>query len=87
MTSSTGGSGNDVGDEAQAVDVELAEIFSRYKDRWVAIAVTKRDKNMQPTRGTVIADDSDRYRLRQKLMSTKEACIFFAGDPQYPLLL
>ena len=49
--------------------------------------MTKRDKNMQPTRGTVIADDSDRYRLRQKLMTTKEACIFFAGEPQYPLLL
>ena len=87
MTSSTGGSVNAGDEEVQVVDVELAEIFRRYKDRWVAIAVTKRDKNMQPTRGTVIADDSDRYRLRQKLMTTKEACIFFAGEPQYPLLL
>jgi hypothetical protein len=87
VTSSTGGSAPAGGEENQAVDIELAEIRSRFKDRWVAIAVTKRDKNLQPIRGTVIADDSDRYRLRQKLMSTKEACIFFAGEPQYPLLL
>jgi len=87
VTSSTVGSVDADDEEAQAVDIELAEIFRRYKDRWVAIAVTKRDKNMQPARGTVIADDADRYRLRQKLISTKEACIFFAGEPQYPLLL
>lgn len=69
------------------MDLELSEIYARYKDRWVAITVTKRDKNQQPIRGTVIADDMDRYRLRQKLMATKEACIFFAGEPAYPLLL
>lgn len=87
MTSSTGGSVNTGEEGTKTVDIELSEIFKTYKDRWVAIAVTKRDKNMQPTRGTVIADDSDRYRLREKLMRTKEACIFFAGEPQYPLLL
>ena len=86
MTSSTGGSAP-AGEAAPAVDIELAEIFKRYKDRWVAITVTKRDKNMQPVRGTVIADDFDRYRLREKLMRTMEACIFFAGEPQYPLLI
>jgi hypothetical protein len=85
--SSTGGSAPAGDEEGQAVDIELAEIFRRYKDRWVAISVTKRDKNQQPTRGTVLADDFDRYRLRQKLMSTKEACIFFCGEPQYPLLI
>ena len=87
MTSSTGGGAGTGGDEAQAVDIELSEIFKRYKDRWVAITVTRRDKNQQPARGTVIADDIDRYRLRQKLTSQKEACIFYAGEPAYPLLL
>lgn len=49
--------------------------------------MTKRDKNLQPIKGIVVADDADRYRLRQKLMSVKEVCIFYAGEPMYPLLL
>jgi hypothetical protein len=49
--------------------------------------VTKRDKNLQPTKGRVLAEDMDRYRLRQKVIMQREVCIFYAGEPMYPLLL
>jgi hypothetical protein len=49
--------------------------------------VTARDKNLQPTKGKVLAEDMDRYRLRQKVIREREVCIFYAGEPMYPLLL
>ena len=75
--------------EGQGKPEELAlpEILKRYRDRWVAIAVTGRDRNHQPTRGRVVADDVDRYFLRQKLPKFPEVCILYAGEPPYPLLL
>lgn len=50
------------------------------------MTVTKRDKNLQPTEGVVVAEDIDRYRLRQKVGKYEDLCIFFAGDPKYPVL-
>lgn len=49
--------------------------------------VTKRDANLQPVAGRVIAEDVDRYRLRQQVFKYNDICIFFVGDPGYPTLL
>lgn len=84
--SSTSGSPT-VGGQDQQEDLALSEIIKRYKGRWVGIVVTGRDKNMQPTKGKVVADDIDRYMLRPKLRAYKDICIYFAGEPPYPLLL
>ena len=69
------------------MELEVSEILKQYKDKWVAIRVTKRDKNLQPTKGVVLAEDMDRYRIRQKVIREREVCIFYAGEPAYPLLL
>jgi hypothetical protein len=71
----------------EAEELDLAEITKRYSGRWVGMVVTSRDKNLQPTRGKVVADDSDRYMLRPKLNKYRDICIFYAGEPAYPLLL
>ena len=62
-------------------------IRQRFKDRWVAVVVTHRNRNLQPTKGKVVAMDIDRFLLRQKLGKYKDICIFFAGDPVYPPIL
>ncbi len=54
---------------------------------WVAILVTKRDKNYQPTAGKVVALDVDRYRLRDSIIEYNDICILFAGESQVPLFL
>lgn len=68
-------------------DLTLEEISERYKERWVAIEVTKRDKNFQPLKGRVLENDVDRYRLREKITKYKDVCIFYAGESLYRLLL
>jgi hypothetical protein len=80
--SSTGAGG-----AVQAEDLPLPKISERYKDRWVAIVVTERDRNAQPVKGRVVADDVDRYRLREKTAKYDEICFFYAGDSSYRLLL
>jgi hypothetical protein len=74
-------------EEGGGETLTLQEVFEKYKGRWVAMLVTERDRNFQPVRGKVVADDVDRYRLREKIMGLKEVCIFYAGEPDYPLLL
>ncbi len=68
-------------------ELTISEIKERYKGRWVGMVVTARDKNFQPTKGKVVADDMDRYMLRPKLIKYLDICILFAGEPPYPLLL
>ena len=85
--SGTGGSAPSGGGQAPAEELDIQEIFTKYKDKWVAIKVTGRDKNLQPTRGIVLADEMDRYRLRQRIIREKEACIFYAGQPMYTLII
>jgi hypothetical protein len=68
-------------------ELSIEEIRGRYKDRWVAITVTKRDRSLQPVSGRVVADDPDRYRLREKLAKYRDVCILYAGDPAFPLIL
>ena len=75
------------GEQGEAEDLALSEISTRYKDNWVAIIVTARDKNFQPTSGKVVAHDVDRYRLRQNLYKHRDVCIFFAGESLFPLFL
>ena len=71
----------------EPVELSLSQIAEKYKDRWVAIVVTGRDDNSQPTKGKVIAQDVDRYRLRSSLAKYDEVCIFYTGETPYPLLL
>jgi hypothetical protein len=80
-------SSSPTGEQEKPAELSIPEIITAYKGKWVAIQVTARDKNLQPTRGRVVADSPDRYMLRQKLITYKEVCIFFAGEPTYPLLL
>ena len=68
-------------------ELTLKEIFEQHKDMWVAMLVTKRDENMQPTAGKVVAEDVDRYRLRVNIVKYDDICIFFAGETPYPLLM
>jgi len=83
--SPTGGAQSD-GGQGEPEDLALREIRERYKDQWVAIIVTGRDRNFQPTRGKVVATDYDRYLLRTKLHKYREVCVLYAGEPIYPLL-
>jgi len=68
-------------------ELTIREIYRKYKGMWVAVVVTQRDANGQPLKGKVVAHDIDRYRLRQQTTNYRELCIFFAGEPDYPLLV
>jgi hypothetical protein len=68
-------------------ELELRQIYEEYKDMWVAMIVTRRDNNFQPLGGKVVANEVDRYRLRLKIVKYDDICIFFAGEPPYPLLI
>ena len=68
-------------------ELTLDEIKKRHQKLWVAIVVTKRDKNGQPTAGRVVAEDADRYRLRDLIVAQDDVCIFFAGESPFPLFL
>jgi hypothetical protein len=73
--------------EEEFPELTLPEFFEQYKGRWVAMTVTKRDKNGQPTAGKLVAEDVDRYRLRQTVVKNNDICIFFAGEPPFPIFL
>lgn len=75
------------GEKSEPEELALPEIRKRYKDRWVAMIVTERNRSLQPIKGKVVVDDLDRYRLRQKLAKYPEICIFYTGEPPYPLIL
>ena len=79
--------GSNPSSEEKIEELSIREIFERYKDRWVAIVVTKRDGNLQPIGGRVVAEDVDRYRLRGHVIKYTDVCIFYAGESPYPLLL
>ena len=68
-------------------ELTLQQVAERHKDRWVAMVVTKRDGDLQPLAGKVVAADPDRYRLRESLAKYTDVCIFYAGEPPYPILL
>ena len=68
-------------------ELTLEQIAGKYKSRWVAILVTARDRNSQPTKGKVVGHDVDRFRLRSGLMKYPDICIFYTGEPPYPMLL
>lgn len=65
----------------------LEEIRKMHPNLWVAILVTKRDENGQPVAGSLVAEDADRYRLRDLIVKYSDVCIFFAGDSPFPLFL
>ncbi len=68
-------------------ELTLEAIHEKYPNRWVAMIVTKRDQNGQPTAGTVVAEDVDRYRLRMKLTKYGDICIVYGGDAGYTVLM
>lgn len=74
-------------ESAKAADLTLSQISAKHHDRWVAIEVTKRDRNGQPVRGRVIAEDVDRYNIREKTMRMADVCIFYAGELPFRLHL
>ena len=74
-------------EDSKLEHMTLTEISEKYKERWVAIEVTKRDRNFQPLKGRVLENDVDRYRLREKITKYKDVCIFYAGESLYRLLL
>lgn len=73
--------------EEQDQELSLSQILQKYRDRWIAMVVTQRDDNMQPLAGKVVADDVDRYRLRQKVAQYDDICLLYAGEADYHLLL
>lgn len=73
--------------QAGADELTLEEIKRKNQRLWVAIVVTKRDENGQPTAGRVVAEDTDRYRLRDLVVTQDDVCIFYAGDSPFPLFL
>jgi hypothetical protein len=72
---------------SQLEELTVEQIFQKYKGQWVAMTVTKRDKNLQPTAGKVIFSNMDRYRLRQEIAQMNDVCILFAGESRFPLFL
>lgn len=74
-------------DISQIEELTISQIHEKYKKKWIALIVTKRDTSLQPTAGKVVVHENDRYRLRQQISQFKDICIFFAGDPQYPICL
>lgn len=73
--------------EGKTRDLSLEEIANGYSGRWVALTVTKRDENFQPTRGIVVAHDIDRYKLRASITKYTDICILFAGDTPFRIML
>ncbi|MEM1947045.1 MAG: hypothetical protein QXF95_08565 [Candidatus Caldarchaeum sp.] len=68
-------------------ELSITDIYKKHKGFWVALLVTARDENGQPIMGKVVGVDIDRYRLRQQTTAYKELCVFYAGEPEYPLLV
>jgi predicted transcriptional regulator len=73
--------------EEDQQELSISKMRELHKNRWIAITVTKRDKNGQPTAGKIVAEDVDRYRLRQNIIKYNDICIFYSGDPPFPLFL
>lgn len=73
--------------QASSEELTMDQIRTKHQNLWVAITVTRRDENGQPTAGRVVAEDSDRYRLRDLIVALDDVCIFFAGDSPFPLFL
>jgi hypothetical protein len=71
----------------QVEELTVEQIFQKYKGQWVAMTVTERDENLQPTAGKVIFSNLDRYRLRQEIAQMNDVCILFAGESRFPLFL
>jgi hypothetical protein len=76
-----------VSGDPEPENLSLSEIFERYRDRWVAIEVTKRDGNLQPIEGRVVEAEVDRYTLAEKTTKLEDVCILYAGDLAFRILV
>ncbi|MGA2198989.1 MAG: hypothetical protein ABSG45_03535 [Nitrososphaerales archaeon] len=72
-------------ESAKPEELTLSQISARHHDRWVAVEVTRRDRNRQPVQGRVVAEDVDRYNIRMKTMNVADICIFYAGELPFRL--
>jgi len=72
-------------ESAKPEELTLSQISVRYHDRYVAVVVTRRDRNGQPVQGRVVAEDVDRYNIRMKTMNLSDICIFYAGELPFRL--
>jgi hypothetical protein len=67
--------------------LKISSIRRKYKDEWVAAAVTRRDKSLVPVAGKVLIHDSDREKVYdygfqlQKQNPSLELYFFFTGEP------
>lgn len=63
----------------------IERIETRYPNEWLAIRVTKVDKNRVPVEGIVLVHGCDRKEVRLRARGTKEHIFFtFSGDPVPP---
>jgi len=58
----------------------IAEAIQEYPEEWLAMRVTRRDSNGQPTEVVVVGHDRDKRLLRTNTLRERELCIFFAGQ-------
>ena len=58
----------------------LAEAMQEYPEEWLAMRVTGRDSNGQPTEGVVVGHDRDKRLLRTNTNKERDLCIFYAGQ-------
>jgi len=63
----------------------IAEAIQEYPEQWLAVRVTGRDSNGQPTEGVVVGHERDKRSLRTNTIREKDLCIFFAG--QSPIMV
>jgi len=63
----------------------IGEIEKQFPNEWLAIQVTKVDRNRVPVEGVLLFHSSDRKEVRQRARGVREHIYFtFAGDPLPP---
>jgi hypothetical protein len=68
-------------------ELKISSIRRKYKDEWVAAAVTRRDKSLVPVAGRVLTHDPDREKVYDygfeihKQNPKLELFFFFTGEP------
>jgi hypothetical protein len=69
-------------EERGEAEMALEEMARRYALLWLAVKVTARDENGQPTRGVLLSQHLTRVMLSHELNSIREKdiCIFHAVE-------
>ena len=64
--------------------LSMEEVLKKFAGNYVAMQVTSRDSNGQPTSGRVLHVHFNKYRLRDEMADRGEICIFYAGPAPKP---